>query len=929
LSVLTLLLLLLGLGQSAFAAARPYPPGFNPDQVPSAAQEAAPAAIEYATGLSLPFSDTVEGGTNGWVADGFWHRIVNPQMIRVATKIRTDLVQLPDSGFLPTAYSGTACWWFGENATGTFIGSDYNTTQGANSGGTSTSAKSGNLVSPLINLTGVSQASLSFYTWWEIEGVDVHAYDMMYVDVTTDGGATWTNLGKLNPIDDANTASYIPYSTNGVNQTGQWGKVFFNLTPYIGNQIKLRFRFNTIDSLYNGFRGWLVDNISVSATAPPTLNVTGVSPAIASPGQLVAINGSGFLSGATVKVGSTTAESAEIFHNKIIAYVPYLTNGTYTVTVTNPGGASDSLVSALTVSTATPPAVSGVSPNLIDCSTSATQFTINGSNFQPGITVKLDGTTLSGLTYVSTTQIKASKPASLGVGTHNITVTNSNGLSYTKFGAVEVYGNGKITGKIYKSGTTTGLGSAQIVFTGPVKGTVYSNSTGAYSIDGLVNGSYTIKVSKTGYATKSVSATISSCGSLAKTIYLTPATTGTLTGRVTKAAGGAAIAGATVTLSPGGASRTTDTNGYYTFNSLATGTYSVTAAKTGYVSKTTSGAAVTAGTTKTVNFALNTTVLKGRVTNAATAAGISGATVTLSPGGASRTTDANGYYTFNNVAAGTYSVTAAKTGYVSKTTSGVAVTAGATKTVNFALNASSGTGSVTGKITNAVTGLAISGATVKLGTTTKTTATDGTYSFTGVTAGGYTLTVSKSGFVTTSQSVTVASGTTKTVHVALSPVDSSIKYRVVLSWGSAPYDLDSHLWVPNGSGYGHVYWASKGSSTAFPYAELDVDDTSSYGPETITIHQNQTGVYQYWVYNYSGTPDITTSAAVVKLYNGSTLLKTYYIPTSPSGNRAWHVFDLNAKTGVRTDVNTLAAGLPSLSPAASASLVEGTESKGK
>jgi len=56
-------------------------------------------------------------------------------------------------------------------------------------------------------------------------------------------------------------------------------------------------------------------------------------------------------------------------------------------------------------------------------------------------------------------------------------------------------------------------------------------------------------------------------------------------------------------------------------------------------------------------------------------------------------------------------------------------------------------------------------------------------------------------------------------------------------------------------------------------------------------------------------PDITTSGAVVKLYNGNSLIKPYYIPVTPTGNLSWHVFDLNAVTGAITDVNTLAPDL--------------------
>ena len=48
---------------------------------------------------------------------------------------------------------------------------------------------------------------------------------------------------------------------------------------------------------------------------------------------------------------------------------------------------------------------------------------------------------------------------------------------------------------------------------------------------------------------------------------------------------------------------------------------------------------------------------------------------------------------------------------------------------------------------------------------------------------------------------------------------------------------------------------------------LDIDDTDSYGPETTTIYNLYTGEYHYYIYNYSGSPEITTSGAVVQIFN--------------------------------------------------------------
>ena len=77
-----------------------------------------------------------------------------------------------------------------------------------------------------------------------------------------------------------------------------------------------------------------------------------------------------------------------------------------------------------------------------------------------------------------------------------------------------------------------------------------------------------------------------------------------------------------------------------------------------------------------------TGTLQGTVTSSTTGLPISGATITA--GSYSTTTDANGFYQLS-VLAGTYTVSAAKSGYTTQTVSGVVVTAGAATVQDFAL----------------------------------------------------------------------------------------------------------------------------------------------------------------------------------------------------------------------------------------------------
>ena len=137
---------------------------------------------------------------------------------------------------------------------------------------------------------------------------------------------------------------------------------------------------------------------------------------------------------------------------------------------------------------------------------------------------------------------------------------------------------------------------------------------------------------------------------------------------------------------------------------------------------------------------------------------------------------------------------------------------------------------------------------------------------------------------------------------AISPVMRNLDgLRIVLNWGASPSDLDSHLVYPGN----HVYFSQKEGSDA----NLDVDDTDSYGPETITIERKHSGErYVYAVHNFSHRQDIQDSSlsnsnAKVFVYVGQTLIKTYYVPKNQLGN-LWTVFAVNEQGEIQ-DYNTL------------------------
>jgi uncharacterized protein YfaP (DUF2135 family) len=178
-----------------------------------------------------------------------------------------------------------------------------------------------------------------------------------------------------------------------------------------------------------------------------------------------------------------------------------------------------------------------------------------------------------------------------------------------------------------------------------------------------------------------------------------------------------------------------------------------------------------------------------------------------------------------------------------------------------------------------------------------------------VAAGAYRRVASAAGFIGDSATVTVTTGTLRS-DVVLSPTLAAGGTRIVLTWAGAapaPSDLDSHLTGPlSAGGRFHVFYSDRGSLTAPPFANLDVDDTFYGGPETVTISQQIAGVYRYAVHNYSAESALSGSGANVKVYRGSALVAEYNVPNQPG--TVWTVFELDG-TVIRP-INSMGSALP-------------------
>jgi PKD repeat protein/uncharacterized protein YfaP (DUF2135 family) len=231
---------------------------------------------------------------------------------------------------------------------------------------------------------------------------------------------------------------------------------------------------------------------------------------------------------------------------------------------------------------------------------------------------------------------------------------------------------------------------------------------------------------------------------------------------------------------------------------------------------------------------------------------------------------------------------------------------------------------LSGQVTNALSGEPIAGALVEVANMQTFTDSSGTYRFfelpetsTQVTfsadttsgfaplnvhftsdlrEGFHTIVVTAEGFASFRFSGLMVDEAT-VFDLSLSPYLVDADLRFVLNWSAIPRDLDSHMKTPDGF---EVYYGSRGNAIEAPFVTLDHDITSGYGPETITLVNRINGTYHYYIYNYSAEADITTSLAVVQIYDRQGLLESLEIPVTGEG-RYWHVADVDGATG-RIDI---------------------------
>jgi len=111
-----------------------------------------------------------------------------------------------------------------------------------------------------VDLTGVTEADLNFNTYYDLEDY----WDYGFVQVSSDGGYTWTSLENAYTTDlhDPNAYPAIIDQLPGLTSWSPgWIPMSFDLDAYVGQEIHIAFRFMTDWATH--YEGWYVKDIEI------------------------------------------------------------------------------------------------------------------------------------------------------------------------------------------------------------------------------------------------------------------------------------------------------------------------------------------------------------------------------------------------------------------------------------------------------------------------------------------------------------------------------------------------------------------------------------------------------------------------------------------------------------------------------------------
>jgi hypothetical protein len=149
----------------------------------------------------------------------------------------------PSDDHSPT---GASCWFTGQGAVGGFIGdSDVD-------GGRTT------LVSPIFDLGAASDPIVSYWRWFSNNEGPSPSTDVFKVDVSNNGGSTWTNVETIGPV--------------SAEANGGWNLHQFRVASFVAPSTSVRVRFVAQDSSADSVIEAAIDDVRVFDTSCSTMS---------------------------------------------------------------------------------------------------------------------------------------------------------------------------------------------------------------------------------------------------------------------------------------------------------------------------------------------------------------------------------------------------------------------------------------------------------------------------------------------------------------------------------------------------------------------------------------------------------------------------------------------------------------------------------
>ncbi len=387
--------------------------------------------------------------------------------------------------------------------------------------------------------------------------------------------------------------------------------------------------------------------------------------------------------GVTLTLGGAASNTATSAADGTYAFAG-LANGSYTVTPSKAGFTFTPASRSVTVAGASVTAQSFVAAEI----TSLVSGTVSGAT---AVTVTLGG---GASPQVTTTDGAGAYSFTVTNGTYTVvpskagfafaplsTVVNASGVAvpnidFIASAAATTYAiSGSVSGAI-QDGVTISI--AQGVNT---IGTVSTSGGGAYSLAGVVDGSYLLTPSKPGYtfSPTTITATVAGANLTAQDFTAT-AITYTVSGTITGATGvSVALSGAAT------GSATTDGAGHYAFAGLVGGSYTVTPSKAGHTFAPANRSVTVAGADLAGQDFVATPTAGYTISGTVSGLWVRGVTIALAGSrAATTTTDSTGAYAFTGLLDGTFTVTALLDGYAYAPAGPSVTLGGANRTQDFA-----------------------------------------------------------------------------------------------------------------------------------------------------------------------------------------------------------------------------------------------------